>query len=202
MENKISELKLKLSITFFSIIKASSNTDISIEELCKKSKVSIEDAQNILPKFQKDYKNFFLIILLFKLDQDTLNEFKEEICDDNVSDVYEKTLEGIILRFEKYLPYRPALKILSQGLDLRANNFFKLLESNHFFMLGLLGLVEINKNQFTKLIKSMGLNLVFVKALDIFLKEEGNSIDSTISYLDKYLREIEDIGHMLSIIKK
>ncbi|MDC0110244.1 hypothetical protein OAI76_00445 [Alphaproteobacteria bacterium] len=202
MENKLLELKSKLCKTYFSIINASLKTEIYIEELCVKSKVSIEDAQKVLPKMQKDYKIFFLTMLSLKLDQETLNEFKEEIHHDNVSTIYEKTLEGITLRFEKYLPFRPALKILSEGLDLRAKNFLGLLESNHFFMLGLLDIVESNKNQCTKILKSIALNLVFLKTTDIFLKEENLNIDSTIRYLDKYLHEIEDIGYMIGIFKK
>ena len=202
MENKLLELKSKLCTAYFSIINASLKTEIFIEELCVKSKVSIEDAQTVLPKLQKDYNLFFLTMLLLKLDQETLNEFKEEIYHDNVSTIYEKTLEGITLRFEKYLPFRPALKILSEGLDLRAKNFLGLLESNHFFMLGLLDLLESNNNQCTKILKSIALNLVFIRTADVFLKEENSSLDSTIRFLDKYLHEIEDIGHMIGIIKK
>ena len=202
MEKKLLDIELKLCETYFSIINSSLKIDIFIEELCIKSKVSIEDAQMVLPKMKKDYKKFFLTKLLLKLDKETLSEFEEEIDYDNVSSVYEKILEGITLRFEKYLPFRPALKILSESLDLRAKNFLVLLESNHFFMLGLLGLVENNQNQVTKILKSIALNLVFFKTIDIFLKEENSNIDSTIRYLDKYLHEIEDIGHMTGIIKK
>jgi len=202
MENTPLDLKLKLCKSYFSIINSSLKTEIYIEELCIESKVSMKDARMVLPKMQKDYKNFFLTTLLLKLDQETLNEFEEEIYHDNVSNIYEKTLEGITLRFEKYLPFRPALKILSEGLDLRAKNFLILLESNHFFMLGLLDLVESNKNQCAKILKSIALNLVFLRTTDVFLKEENSSLDSTIRHLDKYLHEIEDIGHMIGIIKK
>ena len=202
MENTPLDLKLKLCKSYFSIINSSLKTEIYIEELCIESKVSMKDARMVLPKMQKDYKNFFLTTLLLKLDQETLNEFEEEIYHDNVSNIYEKTLEGITLRFEKYLPFRPALKILSEGLDLRAKNFLILLESNHFFMLGLLDLVESNKNQCAKILKSIALNLVFLRTADVFLKEKNSSLDSTIRCLDKYLHEIEDIGHMIGIIKK
>ena len=202
MEKILLDLKLKLCEAYFSIINSSLKTEIFIEELCVKSKVSIEDAQTVLPKMQKDYKKFFLIMLLLKLDQETLNEFEEEIYHDDVSNIYEKILEGTTLRFEKYLPFRPALRVLSEGLDLRANNFLGLLGSNHLFMSNLLDLVENNQNQFAKTLKSIALNLVFIKTTDIFLKEENSSLDSTIRYLDKYLHEIEDIGHMIGIIKK
>ena len=202
MENRLIDLKSKLCKAYFSIINSSLKTEVYIEDLCLESKVSIEDAQMILPKMQKDYKNFFLTTLLLKLDQETLNEFEEEIYHDNVSNIYEKILEGITLRFENYLPFRPALKILSEGLDLRAKNFLGLLESNHFFMSGLLDLVESNKNQCSKILKSIALNLVFLRTADVFLKEKNSSLDSTIRCLDKYLHEIEDIGHMIGIIKK
>ena len=69
-------------------------------------------------------------------------------------------------------------------------------------MSNLLDFVENNQNQFAKTLKSIALNLVFIKTTDIFLKEENSSLDSTIRYLDKYLHEIEDIGHMIGIIKK
>ena len=151
MENKLRDLKSKLCEAYFSIINSSLKTEVYIEDLCLESKVSIQDAQMVLPKMQKDYKIFFLTALLLKLDQETLNEFEEELFHDNVSNIYEKTLEGITLRFEKYLPFRPALKILSEGLDLRAKNFLELLENNHFFMLGLLDLVENNKNHCSKI---------------------------------------------------
>ena len=202
MENTLLDLKSKLCKAYFSIINSSLKTEVYIEELCIESKVSMKDARIVLPKMQKDYKIFFLTTLLLKLDKETLNEFEEELFHDNISNIYEKILEGITLRFEKYLPFRPAFKILSEGLDLRARNFLGLLESNHFFMLGLLDLVEKNKNQCAKILKSIALNLVFIKTTDIFLQEENSSLDSTIRYLDKYLHEIEDIGHMLGIIKK
>ena len=202
MENKLLELKSKLCKAYFSIINSSLKTEVYIEDLCLESKVSIQDAQMVLPKMQKDYNIFFLTTLLLKLDEETLNQFEEEIYHDNVSNIYEKTLEGITLRFEKYLPFRPALKILSEGLDLRAKNFLGLLESNYFFMLGLLDLVESNKNQCSKILKSIALNLVFLRTADVFLKEKNSSLDSTIRCLDKYLHEIEDIGHMIGIIKK
>ena len=202
MENRLIDLKSKLCKAYFSIINSSLKTEVYIEDLCLESKVSIQDAQMILPKMQKDYNIFFLTTLLLKLDEETLNQFEEEIYHDNVSNIYEKTLEGITLRFEKYLPFRPALKILSEGLDLRAKNFLGLLESNHFFMLGLLDLVESNKNQCSKILKSIALNLVFLRTADVFLKEKNSSLDSTIRCLDKYLHEIEDIGHMIGIIQK
>ena len=68
-------------------------------------------------------------------------------------------------------------------------------------MLNLLELVEERQNCSSKLIKSITLNIVFVRAMDIFLKEEMNELNSTLRYLDKYLSDVEDMGVMLGIIQ-
>ena len=161
-----------------------------------------EDAEAVLPKFQRDYNVFFLKILLAKLDQETLNELKEEISYDTVSSIYEKILEGIILRFEKYLLYQPAFKILSEGFDLRAKFFCDLFKNNQSFMFDLLNIVEGSENNCKLLLKSVALNLVYSRTVDVFLKEENSNLDTTIRHLDQYLHEIEDLGYMFGIIKK
>ena len=202
MKNKLSEIKLNLCEVYFSIIKKRFKTEINIDELCKLSKISMEDAEAVLPKFQRDYNVFFLKILLAKLDQETLNELKEEISYDTVSSIYEKILEGIILRFEKYLLYQPAFKILSEDFDLRAKFFCQLFKNNQSFMFDLLNIVEGSENNCKLLLKSVALNLVYSRTVDVFLKEENSNLDTTIRYLDQYLHEIEDLGYMFGIIKK
>ena len=131
----------------------------------------------------------------------TLNEFKIDINEDTVSNTYEKILEGLTLRFESFLPYRQSFKILSQRSDVKVQNFLKLLEKNCSFVSNLLDIVEGRQNQTPKALKSIALNIVFLKAVNIFLIEKGNSLDSTIRSLDKDLRDFEDLGQMLGIIK-
>ena len=91
---------------------------------------------------------------------------------------------------------------MSKGTERRVENFFKLLQQNYLFMSGLLDLVENNPSCSVKTIKSVALNILFVKAIEVFLKDESNNIDSTIRYLDKHLKDIEDIGVFSGIIKK
>ena len=38
--------------------------------------------------------------------------------------------------------------------------------------------------------------------MEVFLKDENNNLDSTLRYLDKYLKDIEDVGFITGIIKK
>ena len=69
-------------------------------------------------------------------------------------------------------------------------------------MFNLLDLVESKQNCGLKTIKSVALNIVFIRGMEVFLKDENNNLDSTLRYLDKYLKDIEDIGFFTGIIKK
>ena len=61
---------------------------------------------------------------------------------------------------------------------------------------------ENKKNCGVKKSKSVALNIVFIKGMEVFLKDENNNLDSTLRYLDKYLKDIEDVGFFTGIIKK
>ena len=132
MKKNDENLKWRLCEAYFSIITSSLKTDVSLEKLCEYSKVSHNEARKIIPKNYVNYKFFFLKNLLTKLDQKTLCQLKSEISEDTISTVYDKILEGITIRFEKYLPYRQALKIFSTSLNLKTENFLKLLEKTTF----------------------------------------------------------------------
>jgi len=201
MKKKIEMIKCKLCKGYFSIIESNLKDEITFDELIFVSKVSGKDAEKIISKNSKDYNFIFLRILISKLDTQTLNEFKIDINEDTVSNTYEKILEGLTLRFESFLPYRQSFKILSQRSDVKAQNFLRLLEKNCSFVSNLLDIVEGKQNQTPKALKSIALNIVFLKAVNIFLTEKGNSLDSTIRSLDKDLRDFEDLGQMLGIIK-
>ncbi len=202
MKTEDKDSKWKLCNTYFSMLNDSNKNSINLEELCSKSKVSYDEATKIIPKNSFNNPIFFLKILIAKLDNEALEEFKTDIFEDTISTTYDKILEGLILRFEKLLEYRPALKIISEGSDRKAEIFFKLLRQNYYFMFNLLGLVENKQNCGLKIIKSIALNIVFVKGIDVFLKDKNNNLDSTLRYLDKHLKDIEDIGLFTGIITK
>ena len=202
MKNKDQALKWKLCDTYFSILNAENKNSITLEEICSKSKVSYEEARKIIPKDFVHNPFFFLKILVTKLDNEALEEFKTDVFEDPISTNYDKILEGITLRFEKFLEYKSAFKIISEGNKRRVKNLLKLLQQNYSFMSNLLDLVENNQNCSVKTIKSVVLNILFIKALEVFLKDENNNIDSTVRHLDKYLKDIEDIGVFSGIIKK
>ena len=202
MKNKDQALKWKLCNTYFSILNAENKNSITLEEICSKSKVSYEEARKIIPKDFVHNPIFFLKILVTKLDIEALEEFNNDILEDTISTTYDKILEGLTLRFEKLLRYKLALKVLSEGLDSKAEIFFKLLQQNYSFMFNLLDLVENEQNCGLKTFKSVALNIVFIRGIEVFLKDKKNNVDSTQRYLDKYLKDIVDIGFFTGIIKK
>jgi hypothetical protein len=69
-------------------------------------------------------------------------------------------------------------------------------------MINLLKLVEENQNCFLQNIKSVALNLVFIKGLEKFLEDEAQDVDTTVRFIDKYLTEIEDFGFLIGFLKK
>jgi hypothetical protein len=201
MELNDKEIELKLCETYFSILSKTSTHNITLDELCAASKISYEKAKKIIPtNFNEDF--FFLKLFISKVDSEVLEELKNEIQDDDVSTIYDKILEGITLRFEKFLKNKTAIQILSHDLDKRINIFFKLLKENYSFMINLLKLVEENQNCFLQNIKSVALNFVFIKGLQKFLEDEAQDVDTTVRFIDKYLTEIEDFGFLIGFLKK
>ena len=201
MELNDKEIELKLCETYFLILSKTSTYNITLDELCVASKISYEKAKKIIPtNFNEDF--FFLKLFISKVDSEVLEELKNEIQDDDISTIYDKILEGITLRFEKFLKNKTAIQILSHDLDKRINIFFKLLKENYSFMINLLKLVEENQNCFLQNIKSVALNFVFIKGLQKFLEDEAQDVDATVRFIDKYLTEIEDFGFLIGFLKK
>ena len=201
MNNNDQNLQWKLCKDYFSIVTSASKTKVSLEELFAYSDVSYKKATEVIPKNNFDYNYYFLKILVSIIDLEALDQLKNDIADDTISTVYEKILEGITIRFEKYLPYKKALRLLSSSFELKTKYFLKLFEANNSYMLNLLELVEERQICSFKIIKSITLNIIFARAMDMFLKEEKNELNSTLRNLDKYLSDVEDMGVMLGIIQ-
>ena len=195
-------LEWKLCEAYFSILEISMSSDISIDKLCIEAKISKEEVETIIPNNPMDYRIFFLKILISKLDRDVLTELKVDIADDTISSTYDKILEGFSLRFEKYFKYKQSLKILSNNSKQRVEVFLKIFRENYNFSSNLLTLIEEDQNCIIKTLKSLALNIVFTKSLEIFFKDEKKDIDKVMRYLDKYLSDMEDIGLFMGVIEK
>ena len=195
-------LEWKLCEAYFSILKMSTISEVSIDQLSTLSKISINEVKKIVPNNPMNYRFFFLKILISKLDREVLYELKEDIADDTISSTHDKILEGLSLRFEKYLEYKLPFKVLSKNPKERIEIFLKVFTENYNFSSNLLTLIKEDQKCGIKILKSLALNIVFVKSLEVFLKDENKDLDSVIRYLDKYLSDIEDLGFFLGIIKK
>ncbi len=156
-------LKWKLCEAYFSILEKSMTSEVSLDELCKVSKISLEEATRIVSDNSINNGNFFLKILISKIDKEVLSELKEDITDDTVSSTYDKLLEGLSLRFEKYFEYKQSLKKLSKNSKQKIQVFMNVFKENYTFFSNLLTLVEEEQNCGLKILKSMALNIVFTK---------------------------------------
>ena len=195
------DLKLKLCEAYFSVLNSTNKNSINLKELCVRINVPFDKVKTLISENSIN-SIFFLKILINKLDKEALEEFKFDISEDTISSTYDKILEGLTVRFEKILVYKPALQILSNTQESKVENFFKLFHENYFFMFNLVGLVENKQNCIIKTLKSFVLNGLFTKSIEVFLKDENKSLDRTIRYLDQNLKDIEDVGIFTGIIKR
>ena len=195
-------LKWKLCEAYFSILEMSMISEVSIDQLSTLSKISTNEVKKIVPNNPMNYRFFFLKILISKLDREVLYELKEDIADDTISSTHDKILEGLSLRFEKYLEYKLPFKVLSKNPKERIEIFLKVFRENYNFSSNLLTLIEEDHRTGIKILKSVALNIIFIKSLEFFLKDENKNIDAVIRFLDKYLSDMEDVGLFIGIINK
>ncbi len=191
----------KLCESYFSILESSMISKVSLDQLCYASKIPSQTVEKIVPKNSYDYRIFFLKILISKIDREVLTELKADIVDDDISSNYDKILEGLSLRFEKYFKYKKSFIIMSQNSKQRIEVFLNVFKENYNFSSNLLTLIEEDKNCGIKALKSLALNIVFIRSLEIFLKNENTDIDAVIRHLDKYLSDMQDVGLFIGIIK-
>ena len=195
-------LKWKLCEAYFSILEMRMKSEVSIDQLSTLSKISINEVKKIVPNNPMNYRFFFLKILISKLDREVLSELKEDIADDTISSTHDKILEGLSLRFEKYLEYKLPFKVLSKNPKERIEIFLKVFRENYNFSSNLLTLIEEDHRTGIKTLKSVALNIIFIKTLQFFLEDENKNIDAVIRFLDKYLSDMEDVGLFIGIINK
>ena len=199
LDNK--NFEWKLCKAYFSILEITMSLEVSQDQLIKEVNISRKEVEKMIPENSNDYKIFFLKILISKLDREVLDELEADLTDDNFSSIYDKILEGLSLRFEKYLEYKKPFKILSKNSKQRIEVFFNVFKENYYFSSNLLTLVEEDQNCALKTLKSLALNIIFVKSLEIFLKDENEDIDVVMRYLDKYLSDMQEIGMFVGVIK-
>ena len=202
MNSGSQNLEWKLCEAYFSILKKGMTSGISLDQLCINAGISRDEGDKIVQNNSMDYRIFFLKILISKLDREVFTELEADLADDNISSTYDKILEGLSLRFEKYLQYKEPLKFLSSNTKNRINVFLKVCRENYNFSHNLLTLIEEDQRCIIKTLKSLALNIVFTKGLEIFLKDTSEDIDSVIRYLDKHLSDMEDLGLFMGVIKK
>ena len=168
---------------------AKDQKNLTLSNIVDKAKVSLEKANIIFPFDDELVKIKLMKIFLKNIDKGALTVFCDEIKDENIT-FYEKLLEGIFIRFEELFKHKKAIKKLSYNLNMKILNFNILFFDNHFFMLKLLKLSGDN-DSFIKLnIKSVLLNSIFFRCMNIFLNEEKMNINTLMRKVDDDLKKL------------
>ena len=172
---------------------AKDQKNLTFSNIVDKAKVSLEKANIIFPFDDELVKIKLMKIFLKNIDKGALTVFCDEIKDENIT-FYEKLLEGIFIRFEELFKHKKAIKKLSYNLNMKILNFNILFFDNHIFMLKLLKLSGDN-DSFIKLnIKSVLLNSIFFRCMNIFLNEEKMNINSLMRKVDDDLKKLFEIN--------
>ena len=172
---------------------AKDQKNLTLSNIVDKAKVSLEKANIIFPFDDELVKIKLMKIFLKNIDKGALTVFCDEIKDENIT-FYEKLLEGIFIRFEELFKHKKAIKKLSYKLNMKILNFNILFFDNHFFMLKLLKLSGDN-DSFIKLnIKSVLLNSIFFRCMNIFLNEEKMNINTLMRKVDDDLKKLFEIN--------
>ena len=165
--------------------------DLSLKNISKKSKIKYEEAVIHFPYDNNINTIKFMKIFFTNLDQRVLENFLKEIKDVEIS-IYEKILEGFILRFEELIKYEKAIKTLSNDLRKKALNFKVFFLDNHLFMYKLLKLSGDKDNSLKLTAKAILLNSLFFKFLVKLIDSEVFDLDSFTRNIDNDLKNLFD----------
>ncbi len=136
------------------------------------------------------------------LDDDILSEFGEDLAEDVDATIRERILEGLIVRYEAYRPYKNAIKNLNAAAainpSLAAITIHRLSAASRT----ILELAGDNTSGVTGLLRVKGLAAVALMAQKDWLKDDSTDMSVTIRVLDERLKQAEGIAEVMNIIPK
>ena len=185
-----SNIQTKIADVYISMLMKNVD-DLSLKNISKKAKIKYEEAVTNFPYDNNINTIKFMKIFFTNLDQRVLDNFFKEIKDEEIS-LYEKILEGFILRFEELIKYEKAIKTLSNDFQKKLLNFKVLFLDNHLFMYKLLKLSGDKDNSLKLTAKAILLNSLFFKFLVKLIDSEVFDLDSFTRNIDNDLKNLFD----------
>ncbi len=136
------------------------------------------------------------------LDDDILTAFAHDLADDHDASVRERILEGLIVRYEAYTPFKDAIKNLNAAAvtnpTLAALTIHRLTGASRT----ILELAGDNTSGVMGLLRVKGLAGVALMAQRDWLKDDSADMSVTIRVLDQRLNQAEGIAEVLNIIPR
>ena len=134
------------------------------------------------------------------LDDHTLSIFSDDIAEDIEADIRERILEGLIVRFEAYTPFKNAIKNLNKASllnpALASLTLYRLSSASRT----ILELSGDNTSGLKGLLRVKGLAGVALSAQQEWLNDDSPDMSATIRVLDQRLKQAEEIAETLKII--
>ncbi len=182
------DIERKVAIKYFHVLEEDVE-DISLVELAKKAKLKYEDVLIFFPYNHIINRQKFIKLFINYIDDITLIKLSDEIKNEDLH-LFEKVLEGIILRFEEIIKFKKSIKKISFSLNSKLINFKTLFFDNHLFMIRLLRLCN-DQDNFVKLnLKAGILSSMYFKILLYFFNTDNPELDKIISKVDNDLKKI------------
>ena len=136
------------------------------------------------------------------LDDEILSEFADDLAEDVEAGVRERILEGLIVRYEAYQPYKECIKNLNAAAvtnpTLAAITISRLSAASRT----ILELAGDNTTGMTGLLRVKGVAGVALMAQRDWLKDDSADMSVTIRVLDQRLKQAEGIAEMINIIPR
>lgn len=136
------------------------------------------------------------------LDDGILTELADDLAEDVEAGIRERILEGLIVRYERYRPYKQAIRHLNTASTrnpaLATSTIHRLTAASRT----ILELAGDNTSGLAGLLRVKGLAGVALLAQRDWLADESPDMAVTIRVLDQRLKQAEDLAQLVNIIPK
>lgn len=136
------------------------------------------------------------------LDDDIMTGFAEDLAEDFDSEIKERILEGLIVRYESYRPFKSAIKNLNLATVANPSLASVTIQRLSDVSKTILELSGDDTSGILGLIRVKGLAGVALSAQREWFRDETSDMSSTIRVLDQRLNQAEEFAQTLNIIPR
>lgn len=134
------------------------------------------------------------------IDDGVISQLAEDFSQDADATTRERILEGLIVRYEAYVPYKMAIKTLNKASALNPQLGIMMVSRLSHASQSLLELTGLDTSGLLGLMRVKGLAGVALSVQRDWLNDDTPDLSSTIRALDKRLSQAESLALTLNLI--